>query len=278
MSASARSAQPPDIWRPVTSYPDTSCINFAWVVGALPGSTSFPAVLVGSSMEMNKNKNKNKIRLRNEVQKRSEDEESNVDLEVEPRVVLTPVKGHSRSSSTSSIETVETMRPGISGKNKQNKQVDVETEKAMLSQSSSRKERNLKSLFLKRQINLIKRLKYILEKWAAMETRLQNALVENRILKEKRKYVELSETLSCAQAAAMRKHVPRPPLGEQRKNVSPPKERYEVVLIKPEKEDKRNNEQIKDNIFKGLDNMRKKIKVRSVRQMRKQGLVVEVMD
>ena len=60
-------------------------------MGALPGSTSFPAVLVGSDMELNKTKIKNKSRLRNKIQKRSEDEESNTDLDVEPRVVLTPV-------------------------------------------------------------------------------------------------------------------------------------------------------------------------------------------
>ena len=46
-------------------------------------------------MEINKTKIKHKTRLRNKVQKRSEDEESNADLEVEPRVVLTPVKAQS---------------------------------------------------------------------------------------------------------------------------------------------------------------------------------------
>ena len=72
--------------------------------------------------------------------------------------------------------------------------------------------------------------------------------------------------------------MPRPPLAEQRKNISPPKERYEVVLIKPEKRNNRNNEEIKKEILKGLDNVRQKIKVRGVRQIRKQGLMVEVLD
>ena len=110
-------------------------------------------------------------------------------------------------------------------------------------------------------------------------SRLQSALVENKVLQEKYKYVESrGGTLSYEQAAAMRKHVPRPPLAEQRKNISPAKERYEVVLIKPEKQDKGNNEENKKEILKGLNDVRKKIKVRGVRQMRQQGLVVEVLD
>ena len=103
--------------------------------------------------------------------------------------------------------------------------------------------------------------------------------MENKVLQEKYKYVESrGGTLSYEKAAAMRKHVPRPPLAEQRKNISPAKERYEVVLIKPEKQDKGNNEENKKEILKGLNDVRKKIKVRGVRQMRKQGLVVEVLD
>ena len=65
---------------------------------------------------------------------------------------------------------------------------------------------------------------------------------------------------------------------ESRKKVPPPKEKYEMVLIRPEKRDIRNNEQIEDEILKGLNNVRKKLNVQNVRQMRKQCLAVEVMD
>ena len=59
---------------------------------------------------------------------------------------------------------------------------------------------------------------------------------------------------------------------ELRNKQNGPKEKFEVVLIKPDKEDERNNEQIKMDLMKGLD------KVRKMRQMRKQGVVVEVMS
>ena len=124
-------------------------------------------------------------------------------------------------------------------------------------------------------------IKYILEKWAAVEARLQNVLVENEILKEKNKRAELFTvgTTSYAQAAAMRKHEPSP-LGtvDSKKMLSPPKEKFEVMLVKPEKDDKKNNEQIKEEVLKKLEGVRKNLKVRNIRQMRKQGLVIEVMD
>ena len=230
-------------------------------------------------METNKTKTKNKSRLRNKVQKRSEDEESNA--EVELRVVLTPVKGHSRSSSTSLVETVDTMRPGTSGKNKLNRQESLETEKGDAPSEFAEERKELEK-FLFEEANKVTKtaIKYILEKWAAMETRLQSALVENKILKEKCKCVESrSETLSYAQAAAMRKHEPRPQSAiDPRKKASPAKEKYEVVIMKPEKEDRRNNDLIKEEVLKELERVRTKLKVRNIRQLRKQGVLLQVMD
>ena len=51
-----------------------------------------------------------------------------------------------------------------------------------------------------------------------------------------------------------------------------------MVLIRPEKEDKRNNDQIKEEELKKLEGVRKKLKVRNIRQLRKQGVLNEVMD
>ena len=167
------------------------------------------------------------------------------------------------------------MKPETSGKKQLNGHESKKTDKGQSTGdalSELAEERKELEKFLFEGTNKVNKtaINFILEKWAAMETRLQSALVENKVLQEKCKYVESrSETLSYAQAAAMPKHVPRPPLAEQRKNISPPKERYEVVLIKPEKQDKRNNEEIKAEILKGLNNVRKKIKVRGVRQMTK---------
>ena len=78
-------------------------------------------------------------------------------------------------------------------------------------------------------------IKYMLEKWAAMESRLQSALVENEILEERNKRMETPaiERISYVQAAAIRMHEPRPQGAiDPRKKVSPPKEKYEVVLIR----------------------------------------------
>ena len=63
---------------------------------------------------------------------------------------------------------------------------------------------------------------------------------------------------------------------EPRRKPPPPKEKFQVVHIKPKKEDKRNNEEINVDILKGLDKVRKNLKVRTIRQMRKQ--VVEIMN
>ena len=77
----------------------------------------------------------------------------------------------------------------------------------------------------------------------------------------------------------MRMHEPRPQGAvDPRKKASPPKENYEVVFIKPKKEDKRNNEQMKEYVLKKLECVRSKLKVRSIRQMRKQGVLIEVVD
>ena len=110
--------------------------------------------------------------------------------------------------------------------------------------------------------------------------RLQSALVEKEILEERNKRVETPaiERISYVQAAAMRIHEPRPQGAvEPRKKVFPPKEKYEVVLIRPEKEDKRYNDQIKEEVLKNLAGVRKKLKVRNIRQLRKQGVLKEVM-
>ena len=127
------------------------------------------------------------------------------------------------------------MRPGTSNKNKQEyKQEYLETKKdestgdALSELAEERKELEK---FLFEEANKVTKttIKYILEKWAAIEIRLQNSLVKNKILKEKCKYVESrSETLSYAQAAAMRKHEPRPQGAiDSRKKASSPKQKYE---------------------------------------------------
>ena len=92
----------------------SSCISLARVVGALPGSTYFPAVLVGPNMENLKSKilkSKSKSISKSKI----DEEEMGVEMETEPRVVLTPLRGHFRTSSVSSNITDDWTRPGTSG-------------------------------------------------------------------------------------------------------------------------------------------------------------------
>ena len=86
-------------------------------------------------------------------------------------------------------------------------------------------------------------------------------LFQNEILKEKNKRVETQaiEKITYAQAAARST-----------------KEKYEVILIKPEKEDK-GNDQIKETLRK-LEGVRRTLKVRNFRQLRKQGVLIEIMN
>lgn len=64
---------------------------------------------------------------------------------------------------------------------------------------------------------------------------------------------------------------------ETEKRIS--KDKHEVILIKPlETTDKRNNEQIKDELVKKLEKVRKDLRIKDMRQMRGKGVVVEVKD
>ena len=268
MGVSALSGQPVDTWRPP-------------VVLALPGSTFFPTILVGPIIEFFKSKNKNG----KENGKKSKGEEGETSMECEPRVVLTPLKGYSRSGSVSSnrtddlsiSETPRTKRRKFNTKEKE--ELEVFGGGCLRAVSDERMELEK---FLFDESHKISRpvIKHILDKWATMEARLQNTLVKNEILKERNKRVEVpSEKISYAQAAAMRMHEPRlQGAVDPKKKIAPPKEKYEVLIIKPEEEDNRNNEQIKEEVMKKLEGMRKKLKVRNIRQTRKQGVLIEVVD
>ena len=236
-------------------------------------------------MEDKKNKKQTKVKSR--TQKEGMEEETFAG-DVEARVVLTPVKCRSRAGSDCSSIVEEAPKPRAAAKESRRNSVEsVRIDKLETPGSGSleavAKERKELEKFLFEESNKINRvaIKFILEKWAAMETRLQNCIMENEVLKEKCRNVGKMQQAapSYAQAAARRAQgqCPSGPT-EVKKNSPSPRENFEVVLIKPKGEDKRNNEQIKDEILKELEKVRKNLKVRNVRQMRKQGLVVEVMD
>jgi len=90
-------------------------------------------------------------------------------------------------------------------------------------------------------------------------------------------YLNTQGTLkSYAQAASMGVPQPAPTAPEtEKRKIS--KIQSEVVLVKPINEkDKRDNEEIKATVIKQLSEIRNKIKVIKIRQMRQKGLVIEV--
>lgn len=215
--------------------------------------------------------------------RRSDDDDTEVEvLNPEPRVMLTPVETRNRTSSLSSSSTDDDANPKPSGKERRKKEGGKGSGSGDACLAAVAGERKELEKFLFDETNKVNRpaIRFILEKWAAMESRLQSTLIENELLKERCKNADKPhiEPRTYAQAAAMRRHEPRPPGSTEAKRRAPPKQNYEVVLIKPEKEDKRSNDQIRVDVLKKLDSVRKTLKVRSVRQMRKQGLVVEVQN
>lgn len=119
-------------------------------------------------------------------------------------------------------------------------------------------------------------IKYILNKWSYLETKLY----EDRLELEKLKLTcsKTSSTMTYANVASgpvIRGGPSMKP--ETEKNIS--KSKHEVILIKPvEEKDGRNNEQIKDELVKKLGKVRKDLRINNIRQMRGKGIIIEVKD
>ena len=81
--------------------------------GLCPARPLFPAILVDCTTKNNKKQSKR------QTKKAMRSEEGELDVEVvnvEPRVMLTPVKGHNRTSSFSSSTSDKEEMPRTSGK------------------------------------------------------------------------------------------------------------------------------------------------------------------
>jgi len=118
-------------------------------------------------------------------------------------------------------------------------------------------------------------IKFILSKRSFLESKLYADRME--IEKFKATYQNKGSSKTYAQVLTH-------PVGQAAPAMIPGTEKkirneHEVVLIKPiEEKDKRNNEQIKQDLVKGLEGLRNKLKVKGIRQMRNKGIVVEVKD
>jgi len=99
----------------------------------------------------------------------------------------------------------------------------------------------------------------------------------------KNTYLEVRNTYQDTQKITMPKTYARAASSLYSNPAAPETERrvinkHEVVLVKPEKEkeDRRTNEEIKTDLLSELGKIKNNLKVRSIRQMRNKGLIVEV--
>lgn len=134
-----------------------------------------------------------------------------------------------------------------------------------------RKER-CKLEFLFAEGNKINRnaVKYILSKWTLLEGALQEAILEKK-LKAVNKSLLNYKTKTFAQVVTENPRMRQYDLPEIKNKAS------EVILFKPENENNsRNNEEIKAAVLEKCEAIKDKIKVKSVRQMRQKGIIMEV--
>lgn len=71
---------------------------------------------------------------------------------------------------------------------------------------------------------------------------------------------------------------PRTLQSEAEKKISEKKQNQQIILVKPEKEDedKRTNDEIKAHLFETFNDIKDKLRIKGIRQMRKERLIIEV--
>lgn len=143
-----------------------------------------------------------------------------------------------------------------------------------------RKERVKLEAFLFNESNKVTKstIKFVLEKWLLIESELQEELMKNEKLKLT---IQNNNVPSLTRSYAQ---VTGTPLQSQTSKITVEKARqikekrdHEVLLIKPKSdEDKRSNDEIRTAVTSALSSVCSKIKIKSIRQMRKKGLVIEM--
>jgi len=145
------------------------------------------------------------------------------------------------------------------------------------------KEKESLESFLFNESNKISRaaIKLIMSKWAVLEsklietvlenekskTRINELLLDNLKLKSKAEYLpSYAGVLGASTGVQVRTH--------PTENL---KQKTEVVLIKPTDENEiANNDEIKVKVTRALEKVKNKLKVKNIRQMNKKGLVIEM--
>lgn len=116
-------------------------------------------------------------------------------------------------------------------------------------------------------------IKFILSKWSRLEQKLNEEIIE----KERWKAIFQGSRTKGTYADIAKSSLKQPSerIGIEKRSVS---NRHEVIIIKPEKEetDERTNEDIKTQVLEELKDVKNKLKIRRVRQLRKKGILMEV--
>lgn len=121
-------------------------------------------------------------------------------------------------------------------------------------------------------------IRFILTKWSFLEERLCEEIVEREKIISSQQSAAKAVSVAPSYAQAVASSLQQPDVYRsvltKNKNTGAA---YEIVLIKPENDkDVRNNDDIKKEVYEKLKNVRSKLKVRKVRQMRNKGIIVEV--
>lgn len=138
-----------------------------------------------------------------------------------------------------------------------------------------RKERARLEEFLFNDNNKISKsaAKFILNKWSLLEAKIQDEIMERKRFQAMCQNINIKDPKSYVQAV-ITSSKGQDPIGNESASF---KNTAEVVLLKPlDKEDNRNNDEIKTDVTKQLKGVKSKLKVRNMKQMRQKGIVLEL--
>jgi len=165
---------------------------------------------------------------------------------------------------------------------------EYESERNELSESTENeiirdiyKEKESLKGFLFNESNKINRtaIKLIMSKWAILESKLIESILENEKAKAKISELKMEKLESKSKTLPTYAGILNStPAGisrtQPRDNL---KQKTEVTLIRPTKgDDKITNDEIKVNVTKALEKIKNKLEVKSIRQMNRKGLVLEI--
>ncbi|KAK2578238.1 hypothetical protein KPH14_000766 [Odynerus spinipes] len=159
-----------------------------------------------------------------------------------------------------------------------------ETTDISISMNFIKKERDILEEYLFNEANKINKsaVKYILSKWTNLEAKLHELVLENEILKTRLTCQESNSASQRSYAQVLGDSVgvslqSRPGVPETKRKEKKEIKTSDVIIIKPiKKDDSRTNDEIRASLTQQLAPIKNKLKVKSMRQTRRKGLLIEV--